>query len=128
VSLGAPALLALAAVGIAGLFGLGGRLWRAARRRSPAHPAGHPAQLGRSLTRPSPRGGALVRLLQVGGAGLAALAGATLLGGALAADGRSLGWHFVDPHFSKENVRAAAEFIAPRAAPDDLLIGAPGRL
>jgi mannosyltransferase len=60
--------------------------------------------------------------------GVGGLAGATVLfTGVLAADARSLAWHFSDPHFAKEDLRAAAGYVEARAAPDHGLIAAPGR-
>lgn len=83
VSLGAPALLALAALGIV----------------------------------------ALLRLRWLGGLG-----SLVLLLAALYASLTAIQWHFTDPRFAKENVRAAASFIGPRATDQDVMIGAPGRL
>ncbi|HEY3081430.1 MAG TPA: glycosyltransferase family 39 protein [Chloroflexota bacterium] len=71
--------------------------------------------------------------LRLGGAARGALAGiglalaAGLFCGVLAADARSLAWHYDDPRFGKEDLRGAARFIDARARPDDGLITAPGR-
>jgi len=105
VSLGLPGWLGLAGVGVGRLVGTGLGWLRRAR------------SLG-GLRGPS-----------VGLAGAAAmLLGLGPFAAALAADGVSLRWEFFDPHFAKEDLRAAAAFLAPRATPDDLMIGAPGRL
>jgi hypothetical protein len=106
VSLGAPGLLALAGLGLGWALNTGPR-WLVARRTRLAVP---------------------LRALRLGGAGLSLALGVGLAGAALAADRVSLTQHFRDPHFSKEDVRGAAAFIAPRATAADAMIGAPGRL
>jgi mannosyltransferase len=47
--------------------------------------------------------------------------------GVLAADARSLVWHFADPHFGKEDVRGAAAFVDARAGISDGLVASPAR-
>ena len=110
------------------------RCWRWPRRGSRGCSVGRTvgwcAQSAAARPRPAgvAPGGGVGRARAPSAPATLAAPGLALLVGALAADARSLAWHFGDPHFSKENVRAAAEFIAARAGPDDLLIGAPGRL
>ena len=115
VSLGRPALLALAAVGIVD-FGL-------ARRQT-----GAPPDLGRAgSARPSRQRAGRAAGGAVGWRG----ARPGRVGTARRGAGRrrsALAWEFGDPHFAKENVRAAAAFVAPAGQAGDALIGGAGPL
>jgi mannosyltransferase len=116
---GTPAVLLLAALGITALAGLTRGAWGGAPKGARGALAKEP---GERVQRDAH--GAVWPTARALASGATAI---TLTAGILLADTRSLLWHFTDPHFAKEDVRAAARFIDARADPTDGLLAAPGR-
>jgi len=106
---GTPTYLALAAIGVAGLL------------VAPWRVAWPSAASGLSSLKTPARTARLIPFAMM-------VAGSALLIAIVGADGISLKQHYFDVHFSKEDLRGAANYIDARAAPSDLVIGAPARV